>query len=169
MIKVNIYKCLLGTIGKILPLSYHPFGAVAKKFRYLCVRNIVVSVGVNANIEKGALVDTGVIIGDYSGVGPYSKVASGTVIGDYVMMGPECIVFTNGHKFDHERLIYDGFTDRKNVIIEDHVWLGARCIILPGVTIGKGSTIGAGAVVTRNIPSYSLAAGNPAKVIKSLV
>nr|WP_143033346.1 DapH/DapD/GlmU-related protein [Prevotellamassilia timonensis] len=53
------------------------------------------------------------------------------------------------------------------VIIEDDCWIGFNVIILPGVTIGKGSIIGAGAVVTKSIPPYSVAGGVPAKVIKS--
>jgi acetyltransferase-like isoleucine patch superfamily enzyme len=55
----------------------------------------------------------------------------------------------------------------KPVIIEDHVWIGARAIILPGVTIGEGAVIGAGSVVTKSIAPYSIAVGNPAKVIKT--
>jgi len=52
------------------------------------------------------------------------------------------------------------------VVIEDHVWVGARVIILPGVTIGEGAVIGAGAVVTKNVNPYSIVVGNPAKHIK---
>ncbi|MBL4677498.1 MAG: hypothetical protein JKY70_15040 [Mucilaginibacter sp.] len=55
----------------------------------------------------------------------------------------------------------------KPVIIEDNVWIGETVSVLPGVTIGKGSIIGASAVVTKNIPPYSIAVGNPAKVIKT--
>jgi len=54
----------------------------------------------------------------------------------------------------------------KPVTIEDDVWIGTRAIILPGVTIGEGAVIGAGAIVTKNIPKHSIAVGNPAKVIK---
>ena len=60
-----------------------------------------------------------------------------------------------------------GFSDLAPVIIEDDVWIGARAIILPGVIIGKGSVIGAGAVVAKSIPPYSVAVGNPARVVKT--
>ena len=53
------------------------------------------------------------------------------------------------------------------VVIGSNVWIGANAIVLPGVTIGKGSVIGAGIVVTKDIPPYSVAVGVPAKVIKS--
>jgi acetyltransferase-like isoleucine patch superfamily enzyme len=57
-------------------------------------------------------------------------------------------------------------TISKEVVIEDDVWLGYNVIVLPGVTIGKGSVIGAGSVVSKDIPPYSIAIGNPARVIK---
>ena len=59
-----------------------------------------------------------------------------------------------------------GFSNVKPVVIGDDVWLGRRAIILPGVCIGNGSIIGAGAVVTKDIPPFSVAVGVPAKVIK---
>ena len=58
-------------------------------------------------------------------------------------------------------------TYSKPITIEDDVWIGGGAIILPGVTIGKGSVIGTGSVVTKSIPPYSVAAGNPCRVIKT--
>lgn len=62
--------------------------------------------------------------------------------------------------------VYD--TEIKKVIIEDDVFIGMEAVILKGVTIGKGSIIAARAVVTKNVPSYSIAAGNPAKIVKKI-
>lgn len=56
----------------------------------------------------------------------------------------------------------------KPIRIEDDSWIGANAVILPGVTIGRGSTIGAGAIVSRDIPPYSVAVGIPARVVKKL-
>lgn len=56
----------------------------------------------------------------------------------------------------------------KPIVIEDDAWIGMNCIILKGVTIGRGAVIGAGSVVTKDIPAWSVAAGNPAKVVKKL-
>lgn len=58
-------------------------------------------------------------------------------------------------------------TEIKPVIIEDNVWIGARVCILPGVTIGEGSVIGACAVVPKSVPPYSVVIGNPARVVKT--
>lgn len=59
-------------------------------------------------------------------------------------------------------------TYAKPICIEDEVWIGGGAVILPGITIGKGSVIGAGAVVTKDVPPYSVAVGNPARVIKKV-
>lgn len=56
----------------------------------------------------------------------------------------------------------------KPITVGEDCWFGGNCIVLPGVTIGKGVTIGAGSVVTKNIPDYVVVAGNPAKVIKKI-
>jgi maltose O-acetyltransferase len=81
------------------------------------------------------------------------------------------MIFTRNHRFDKQNLTYppETFETDEPVMIEDHAWIGARAIILPGVTIGRGSTVGAGAVVSKSIPPYSVAVGNPARVVKSLV
>ena len=90
------------------------------------------------------------------------------IIGKNVMMGPECLIYTRNHRFDKTKLKYDGYTETRPVIIKDDVWIGARVIILPGVSIGRGSTVGAGAVVSKSVPEYSVVVGNPAKVVKKL-
>jgi acetyltransferase-like isoleucine patch superfamily enzyme len=56
--------------------------------------------------------------------------------------------------------------DDRDVVIEDDVWIGSRAIVLKGVTIGRGAVVAAGAVVTKSVPPYAIAAGTPAKVLK---
>ncbi len=107
-------------------------------------------------------------IGDNSGIGMYSYV--GTIrIGCDVMIGEELIAISRNHEFGRTEIPMrlQGFQRDQPIIIEDDVWIGTRVTILPGITVGKGSIIGAGSVVTKNIPSYSIAAGNPAKVIRN--
>jgi len=94
--------------------------------------------------------------------------ASGNLtIGDNVIIGTGTQIWTLNHNFNdiHTPIRSQGF-NTKPVVIQDDVWIAAGCIILAGVTIGKGSIIGAGSIVTKDIPSYSIACGNPAKVIK---
>lgn len=127
--------------------------------------------GKNVNIEKGADFGTGsgIFLGNNSGLGINCKVRGPLVIGNNVMMGPDVLIFTSNHETKRTDIPMNkqGFSRLKQVTICDDVWIGARVIILPGVTIGEGSIIGAGAVVTKNIPPYSIAGGIPAKVLKS--
>jgi acetyltransferase-like isoleucine patch superfamily enzyme len=106
---------------------------------------------------------------------------SGT-IGRFCSIGYRTIIGPNEHPINSlitHPVIYDKnykFIDNKNIItfeenkppiIEDNVWIGANCIIMKGITIGEGSVIGAGSIVTKDIPPYSIAVGVPAKVIKN--
>ena len=88
-------------------------------------------------------------------------------IGDNVMFGPNVSVYTVNHPLNYEdRNKY--LEQAKPVVIEDNVWLGGNVVILGGVTIGKNSVIGAGSIVTKDIPANSLAFGNPCKVIRKI-
>ena len=72
-------------------------------------------------------------------------------------------------QFNPETRRFEGYTDIRPIVIEDDVWIGRRAIIMGGVTIGKGAVIGAGSVVTKDVPPYCVAAGNPAIVRKKLL
>lgn len=84
------------------------------------------------------------------------------------MMGPYCLIYTSNHCMDRVDVPMwrQGFTEVRPVVIEDDVWIGARVTLLPGVHIGRGSVIGAGSVVTKDVPAYSIVGGNPARVLK---
>lgn len=97
-------------------------------------------------------------------------------IGNNVLIASNVQIYTATHSTNvRERMVQDWSegTSICNTIalpirIEDDVWIGGGSIILPGVTIGRGSTIGAGSVVTRSIPAHCVAVGNPCRVIKHL-
>ena len=84
-------------------------------------------------------------------------------------MGPDVAMYTVNHKADRTDIAikYQGVTKERPITIGDGCWICSRAIILPGVSIGEGCIIGAGAVVTKDMPPYSVVAGNPAKVVKS--
>ena len=93
--------------------------------------------------------------------------AGKVVIGNNFHSGPDCLMITQVHNYDHGTEIpYDSTNIVKDITIEDNVWLGARVIILGGVTIGEGAIIQAGSVVVSDIPKYGIAGGAPAKVFK---
>ncbi|OAO24847.1 MULTISPECIES: acyltransferase [Mammaliicoccus] len=91
----------------------------------------------------------------------------GIEIGDRVLIGYSSKILTSNHKIpsNRKRIFTSGHTNSK-VIIESDVWIGSNVIILPGVSIGEGSVIAAGSVVTKDVESYSIYAGVPAKKIK---
>lgn len=84
-------------------------------------------------------------------------------IGKHVNLAPEVMVLTAYHDPDAE----EEFTGiHKSVVIEDYVWIATRAMILPGVTIGRGAIVAAGAVVTKDVPPQTIVGGNPARVIR---
>ncbi|MDJ0689832.1 MAG: DapH/DapD/GlmU-related protein [Xenococcaceae cyanobacterium MO_188.B32] len=106
-------------------------------------------------------------IGNRAYVGPYTCISGGDItIGDNCLIASHCGIYANNHGFDDPLVdIIDQKSTFQGIAIEDNCWLGSGVKVLDGVTIGKGSIVGAGAVVTKNIPPYSVAVGVPAKVI----
>jgi acetyltransferase-like isoleucine patch superfamily enzyme len=138
-----------------------------------------IRVGRNVTIARGAtLTCTGVIselgdgitIGDRSAIGAGSFLAGqgGIRVGSDVIMGPSVRIFSENHvTSDVDRPIRTQGQTRDVVTIEDDCWIGAGATIVAGVTIGRGSVVAAGAVVTQDLPAYSVAAGVPARVVRS--
>lgn len=170
-INKKIALILYYLIGKKLPESDALFSFGAKKFRRLLCKAIFDEVGQEINVEKGVFFGKGknIKIGDRSGIGLNARIQGPLTIGKYVMMGPEVIIYTKNHDISSldQPMIHQGETEPKEVIIEEDVWIGARVIILPGIRIGKGAVVAAGAVVTKDVESYSVVAGVPAKVIRN--
>ena len=88
-------------------------------------------------------------------------------VGDKVMFGPNVTVATAGHPIDPE-LRYQAMQYNIPVHIGENVWIGANAVVLPGVTIGDNSVIGAGSVVTKDIPPNVIAVGNPCRVLREI-
>ena len=153
---------------KWLPMSHAKINLGQKALRGLCAKLMLDKCGKNVNIERCATFSTRISLGDNSGIGAYSKIQGNTHIGDNVMMGPECIIYTRNHEFSSTDIpmCQQGFQEERSVYIGNDVWIGSRVTILPGVKIGNGVIIGASAVVTKDIPDYAVAAGNPAVVKK---
>lgn len=165
---------LFYSICRHLPHSTIPvIGPLSEYFRLLVCKMIFKKCGRKVNIGQGARFSKGfnIEIDDYSGIGMNCQVPENIKIGKYVMMGHNVIVFGANHNFDRVDIpmIKQGIRTYKPVIIEDDVWIGSNAIIMAGRIIRKGSIIGAGSVVTRDFPEYSIIAGNPAKIIRSRI
>lgn len=87
--------------------------------------------------------------------------------GDDVFIGPNCAFYTAAHPLDAERR-NQGLEYAKPIKVGNNVWFGGNVVVLPGVSIGNDCVIGAGSVVTKSIPDFSVVAGNPARAIKTL-
>ena len=106
---------------------------------------------------------------DRVSIGAYSRinrdccldVRGGLVIGENVSVSPEVMILTAAHGVADPEFRVVG----KRVVIEDHVWIGSRAIILGGTTLGRGSVVAAGAVVTGDVPPLAIVAGVPARVV----
>lgn len=88
-------------------------------------------------------------------------------IGDHVMIAPNVVIATGTHPI-HPGLRRKEAQYNLPVHIQDNVWLGAGCLVMPGVTIGENSVIGAGSVVTKDIPANVVAVGNPCRVLRDI-
>ena len=120
----------------------------------------------SARILGGGRLD----VGDGTWIGHQVLICAGSkiTIGKEVDIGPRVYIGTGTHGVDAHSLRSAGPGVNKDVVIEDGVWLGVGCIILPGVTVGEKAVLAAGAVVAEDIPPRVLAAGVPARIIKSI-
>ena len=128
------------------------------------------SLGESSVIEDFSTVNNGVgdvFIGDRTIIGLGNTVIGPVNIGNDVMFAQNIVVSAMNHGYEDITIPPSKQKDIiKLITIEDEVWIGANCVITIGVTVGKHSIVGAGSVVTKDIPPYCIAVGNPAKVIK---
>ena len=110
-----------------------------------------------------------VVIGDDTRVGIHNTIIGPVTIGSHVNLAQGITVTALNHNFDNsDKRIDEQGVSTSQVVIGDDVWIGANAVVLPGVTIGTHSIVAAGAVVTKDVPSHSLVAGVPAKIIKKI-
>jgi maltose O-acetyltransferase len=109
------------------------------------------------------------IVGDngFFNIGCFFDLAAVITIEDGVTIGPEVMLITGAHEIGYLERRAGPLTPRPIKLCKG-VWLGARCVVLPGITIGEGSIVGAGAIVTKDVPANVVVAGIPAKVIQRL-
>jgi acetyltransferase-like isoleucine patch superfamily enzyme len=136
-----IFKLIFKKLGKNCLLDYGTY------FRYPSK----ISIGDNVFINRDCSLYASYMVPDVE-----------IKIGNNVVLSPHVLIFTATHDYSTLDLV----DVAASVIIEDNAWIGGGTIILPGVTIGEGAAIGAGSIVSRSIPTYCVAVGNPACVIK---
>ncbi|TRX94532.1 hypothetical protein FHL15_004687 [Xylaria flabelliformis] len=122
-----------------------------------CDRPVKMDYGYNVKIGKNVYINSNSTWIDTAPI----------IVGDRTLFGPNCSFFSGGHPTDPRvRNGTNGPEDGAPIIIGEDCWLGGNVIVLAGVTIGRGCTIGAGSVVTKDIPPFMVAVGNPARVLR---
>ena len=167
----KIYLFIYYFFARHLPSSSMPGGSLSNSIRRFLCKGIFLECGENSVIKRGAYFGKGTLLklGENSQIGENSRIEHDVIIEDNVMMGLDVLILANIHKSDRIDipLIDQGYHERMPPVLKSGCWIGARVVILPGVTIGEGSIVGAGAVVTKDVPDYSVVGGVPAKIIKN--
>ncbi len=145
---------------------------VLSKIKSILRPNNRVQLFENVDVMNNVSIDSNTTIGEYTYIGQNTHITK-SVIGRYCSIGSDIIIgpgehpltdiSTSAHFYDGD--IYNILTQKK-VQIGNDVWIGAKAIILRGVTVGDGAVIAAGAVVTKDVPEFSVVGGVPAKVLK---
>ncbi len=142
------------------------------KNRYRLLKHIMGSVQENICIEPNFWCDYGynIKVGEnfYANHNLVILDCAAVEFGDNVFIGPNCSFYTAGHPLDTKQR-NEGLEYAHPIKVGDNVWLGGNVVVLPGISIGNNSVIGAGSVVTKNIPDNVVAVGNPCRVVKAIV
>ena len=142
-----------------------------KEKRQSLIKEIFASVGENVTIETPFNANWG--LNTSLGKNFYSNFNMTLVddaditIGDYVKFGPNCVLTTASHPIEPS-LRRQAYQFNRPIVIADNVWLGSNVVVFGGVSIGENSVIGAGSIVTKDVPANVVAYGNPCKVIRTV-
>lgn len=166
MLKIAIYYSIL---AKLPSARFISFFSTCRVWYFVNILKIMKSgpnqsmLGSNIYIANGKRVSFG--YGCRINENVYIEKAD---IGNDVLIAPNVSILSRMHEFARTDIpmSLQGYRPEKGVVIGDDVWLGRNVVVLPGVNIGKGVIVGAGAVVTKDIPDYAIVAGVPAKVVK---
>lgn len=149
------------------PLPGYRFG---NWLRSSIAKKLFKHTGKNITIKHGAYFGDGrnIVMGEYSQLGIDCKVENDLVMGDYVLMGPEVVIYSSMHEYKdiNSPIMMQGAKDEESVVIGNDVWIGLRCVIMPGVKIADHVIIGSYAAVTHDVPEYAIMGGIPAKIIR---
>lgn len=168
-----IYKIKLVLYYLIISkLPHSRYLKISNSIRILYLSKIldVLEYDVNSKFEPNVYISDAknIKIGRYVRINENVILQGHIEIGKYVMIAPNTSILTTNHIYSdlHIPMVCQGESRPMPVKIDDDVWIGRNCVILPGIHIGKGSIIGANTVVTKNVEPFSIVGGVPGKLIK---
>lgn len=159
-----VYYCFI----KQLPSNYFPLGNFFNFLRVGTIKKLV-------TVGKSTVIQTGFRFGmkDVIKIGSNCQInedvyIQSAIIGDYVLIAQRVAILAVTHNFSSKEIpiIQQGSAKADPVIIEDNVWISRNVVVMPGIRLGTGSIVGAGAVVTKDVPPYAIVGGVPAKIIR---
>ena len=176
-----------GTVPHNVRLDPESYVETTESFQLFRSRaELGLAIGAGAGVYTGSMFDVGpcgcVRVGRYSMINCARLICDASIeIGDHVLISWNAVIMDTYRRptdaaarraevirLCWQRIAPDEQYDARPVVLRDNVWIGFDAIILPGVTIGEGSIVGARSVVTHDVPPYTIAAGNPARVIRAL-
>lgn len=167
-----IYLILYYGFATHLPEKPIPGYQLFNRFREYLTKRILAECGDDIKVWAKCSYGDGrrLRVGSGTHLSTNTRIMGKVTIGNQVMMGPDLVIMAVTHDISNPDISMMSLTDddliEKEIIIEDDVWIGTRSIILPGVRIGAHSVIGAGSVVTKDVPPYAIVGGVPAKMIR---
>ncbi|TYP95624.1 maltose O-acetyltransferase [Fodinibius salinus] len=163
----KLYFALYIILFKKTPEDYRPFALFFPTIRRYLVKNYLRKCGENLRVKSGAEISPKSEVGNNSELGTRCMIQSHCSIGSNVIMGPDVKIYSRNHRYSRldTPIQYQG-KKQYNTKVGNDVWIGASVIVLAGVEVGDHVIIGAGSVVTKDVPDYAIVGGNPAKVIK---
>jgi maltose O-acetyltransferase len=157
-------------VGKRFPTQPVPGYKIGYAFRRWLLRFIADECGDGVIVKQNCYFGSalGLRVGHRAQLGDGARIDHNVTIGDDVVMGPDVVIMTHAHAFEDTDVPVNrqGGQPLRPVVVGNDVWFGTRVIVMPGVTIGDGAVVGAGSVVTKDVPAYTIVGGNPARVIR---
>lgn len=165
----KIYLFLYYGFAYFIPMQPIPTYQLGYYLRLKLAKRLLKKCGTEVIVKNRCYFGNGARLsaGNRSQLGQGARLNGIIHIGDDVMMGPDVVMMATSHAYSDRTIPMNqqGEAEEKAIIIGNNVWVGTRAILLPGVSIGDNSIIGAGSIVTKSFPSDSVIAGNPAKLI----
>jgi acetyltransferase-like isoleucine patch superfamily enzyme len=145
-------------------LHYYDYSHVSQRRAATIGRDVALAP--NVSFRNGARVR----VGDGAHVGErcllWAGERAGITLGETALLGPEVMITVANYRTLPGVPVVDQSRDEADVVVGAGAWLGARVVVLPGVTVGEGAVVGAGSVVTRDVPPMAVAVGVPARVVR---